>query len=502
MTEEEKPSYGRILTSTSVIGGATFVGVLVTAVRTKVFSVLLGPSGFALFSLYGAVTNVISTVATVGIGSSGVRQVAMARETGDPRRMARAILTLRRTSLVLGVLGGAVLLALSAPLSRLTFGDPAHAGALALLSLMVPLAAVHVGQTALVQGVRRIRHLAAIRIFGALLGLVLAVPLVVFLRERGIAPAMIVTAGALMAVSWYFARRVRIEVRPSWGELSDEVKGLVGLGVAIMTSNLMMTLANYFIRTSIVRQLGLDAAGHYQAAFTLAAVYVGMILAALGADFYPRLTAAARDDRTANRLVNEQSLMVLLLVGPGLVATLALAPLLIEVFYSEKFLPAVEVVRWQILGILGRIVSWPMAFVILAKGRGRIFAANETLANVVHVLLVVQATRTWGLVGAGIAFFGFYLFYTVITRLVVGWLSGFRWSGEYFRALLLVGASVGGAFAASRVLDPTATLVFRCAIAAGAALYSFRSLQRLLGPDFVRRGVDRVRRALGRPPGS
>lgn len=43
----------------------------------------------------------------------------------------------------------------------------------------------------------------------------------------------------------------------------------------------------------VVRSLGLDAAGLFQAAATLSTLYIGVILTAMGADFYPRLTAVA-----------------------------------------------------------------------------------------------------------------------------------------------------------------------------------------------------------------
>ena len=48
-----------------------------------------------------------------------------------------------------------------------------------------------------------------------------------------------------------------------------------------------------------------DAAGFYQAAWTLGGLYVGIILQAMGADFYPRLVGVATDNPQWNRLVND-----------------------------------------------------------------------------------------------------------------------------------------------------------------------------------------------------
>ena len=118
----------------------------------------------------------------------------------------------------------------------------------------------------------------------------------------------------------------------------------------------------------VIRQMGLDAAGLYQAAFALSSVYVGFVLGAMGADYYPRLTAVSADNKKVNRLVNEQTEVSLLLALPGILGTLTFATWVIHLLYSAQFEPAVDILRWQILGVLGRVVSWPVGFVLLAKG--------------------------------------------------------------------------------------------------------------------------------------
>ncbi len=488
---ESKSSHRQILKSTSLIGSSTVISVAIRVFSTKILAVLIGPSGVALFSLYGSVTQLITTLTGMGIQTSGVRQVAEANGQGDRHKISRTVITLRRCTLLLGALGAAVLLIFSAPISRLTFGDGSHAGALALLSLCILFTAVSSGQTALIQGMRRIRDLATIRIAGAFGGLLVTIPLIVLLRERGVAPSMVAAAAALLLVSWWFARRVPVDrIALSWKETYSESKGLIGLGFAFMLSGFMAAATAYFIRTSITRQLGLEAAGHYQAAFNLSGVYVGIILGAMGADFYPRLTAAARDNETCNRLVNEQSEVGLLIAGPGIVATLALAPLVVRLFYSAEFLPAVDVLRWQILGLLGRIVVWPMGFVVQAKGRGKVFVGTETASNIVHVLLIVYAMQRWGLVGTGMAFFALYVYQCAVIRSVVGRMSGFRWTSAYLRLLMLYSAAIFSAFAAPTVLAPTPALALSCGIAVFLAMYSCYRFYWLLGPEFLRRKLE------------
>ena len=82
----------------------------------------------------------------------------------------------------------------------------------------------------------------------------------------------------------------------------------------------------------------------------------------------------AKDNAECNRLVNEQAEVGLLIAGPGLLATLTFAPLVIQLFYSDKFGPAVEILRWICLGMMLRVTSWPMGFMLIAKGKGTSFS--------------------------------------------------------------------------------------------------------------------------------
>jgi PST family polysaccharide transporter len=178
----------------------------------------------------------------------------------------------------------------------------------------------------------------------------------------------------------------------------------------------------------VLRDAGFEAAGLYQSAWALGGLYVGFILQAMGADFYPRLTAVSKNDGECNRLVNEQAQISLLLAGPGVIATLTFAPLVIALFYSAQFAPAVSLLRWICLGMMLRVVAWPMGFIVLAKGAQKIFFWTEVAATLVHVGLAWWLVKQFGLDGSGAAFFGLYIWHGILIYFVVRRLSGFRWS--------------------------------------------------------------------------
>ena len=490
-------SYRQIFKSTALVGGVQALNVLAGIVRTKVLASLLGPAGVGLVGMYQTATAVVGTVAGMGITQSGVRQIAEAAATGDQARISRTTKTLRLTSLLAGLLGMLLVLAFRESLARATFGDDTHAGGLGVLSLTLLFGSVAGGQNALLQGLRRLRDLAANQAVGTVLGTLLSIGLVLWLRERGVVAFLLVSAAVSVTCSWWYARRVRVASAPmTLRETWMESRGLFTMGAAFMVSGLLVAGAAYASRVLIIQELGIAAVGLYTASWTLSSLYVNTILNAMGADFYPRLTAVATDNGAVNRLVNEQTEMGVLIATPGILVTLALAPWVLSVFYSSAFLPAAEVIRWQIIGVALRVVSWPMGFIILAKGMPRTFMLTEALAWTLQVLLLAACVKLWGLEGSGIAFALMYVvvlgYLFALSRAV----TGFSWSrrskflialGTFFCALTLI---------LLRVLPPGTNLAVAVTIAVPVSVMCLRALTRLLGVGIggiLRRGLLRVR---------
>jgi PST family polysaccharide transporter len=368
----------------------------------------------------------------------------------------------------------------------------------ALLSLAVLFGSITAGQTALIQGMRRISDLAMMGVLGALFGTVISIPLVYIFGERGVVPSLIAVAAMSILTSWWYSRKVQIQAPAMTGsQVRQEAAALLKLGFAFMASGFLMMGAAYAIRIMVVRKLGLEAAGLYQSAWTLGGLYVGFILQAMGADFYPRLTAVAEDNRECNRLVNEQAQVSLLLAGPGVIGTLTFAPLAIALFYSAKFGDAVGILRWLCFGTVLQVIAWPMGFIVLAKGAQKIFFWTELAAAIVQVVLAWFLVARFGLAGAGAAFFGLYVWHGLLIYLIVRRLTGFRWSAANRRIGLFFLSLITGVFCGFYALPFWVASSFGVAATLASGVYSVRTLLHLTSleriPPPIRKLLVRLR---------
>ena len=415
--ETQQKSYRGILRSSSLIGGSALINVLIGMVRSKFAAIYLGPSGIGLLGVYLSLVGIVQSVSDMGISTSGVREIAGATLDKDEDTFSKVAISLRRVVWATGMLGMLVLVIGSPGWSWVSFGNFNYAGVIALLGSVILIASITTGQSCILQGTRRIADLARISVIGAFLGTVIVVPCYYFFGEKGIVPSIILSATAMLIITWRFARRVPVtRITVSWKESRSVIFHLLQFGFPVMLAGAMTGLTGYFIRVLVVQKIGLEGAGIYQAAFGLSGLLVNFVLQAMGTDYYPRLTAVAADNKQMGFEVNIQTEIALLLAMPLLCATIIFAPVAIHIFYSGAFDEAVGILRWFVYGIFGRVISWPLGFVILAKGKGKIFFLSEMAINLLQLVLVWFCMARWGLPGAGVAYA---LLYVVNTGLVL-----------------------------------------------------------------------------------
>lgn len=479
-------THAQILKSTALVGGSSVINIVFGILRTKAMAVLLGPAGVGLIGVFSSVADLAQSLAGMGLQSSGVRQIAEAVGSGERDRVARTATVLRRASVVFGLIGALSLILFARRISAFTFGTERHAPAVAMLSLVVLFREISVGQGALIQGMRRISDLARMTVLGGLLGTVITIPVIYWLGETGIVPSLVAVAAVSILTSWWYSRKLGIHA-PSMtmSDVAQEASALLKLGVAFMASSFLTMGAAYTIRIIVLHAAGAEAAGLYQAAWVLGGLYVGFILQAMGADFYPRLTGVARDDQACNRLVNEQAQVSLLLAGPGVIGTLTFAPLIVAAFYAASFAPAVSLLRWICLGMTLRVVAFPMGYIVLAKGAQRIFLMTEVIATVVHVGLAWVLVRRFGVNGAGAAFFGLYAWHACFIYVIVRRMTGFRWSPVNRALCLLFLPLTGLVFGGFYVLPFPVATAFGAVAAVGTSLYAMQHLVDLVPPASI-----------------
>jgi PST family polysaccharide transporter len=135
--------------------------------------------------------------------------------------------------------------------------------------------------------------------------------------------------------------------------------------------------------------------------------------------------------------VNEQTEIGLLLALPGLLATMVLAPWILQIFYTSEFIGAVESLQWFILGCIGRVISWPLGYIMLALNKSSWLIISETVMHALHILFIYIGLKIFGLAGVAQAFFLLYVLHIILTFFICKNLIYFTWSKSVITTIIL-----------------------------------------------------------------
>ena len=401
-----------------IFGGVQVMGIICSIIRTKLVAMWIGPVGTGLFALFNNALEMISTGTNLGIRSSSVRDISQAADERDTSLIARMVTVVRKWSLWLGLAGALLTLSLAPVLSKLTFGDTTHTWGFVALSVAVLLQALTNGEYAVLQGTAHLKRLASVTLWGTIVGLAVSVPLFYLLRERSIVPSIIAYAVALAAFAWVFRNREYPAVSMTRSETFDMGKGFVRLGIYMTLGNFAAQLATYAFTAWLNVKAGTAEVGFYQAGYTLINKYTGLILTALGMEYYPRLAKVVHSRLRLRAFISQEINVAITVMAPIVAAFILLRELAVWILYTPEYNVILTFVSWGMVGTVLRTLSWCLAFTILAKGDGKTYLWTEVASAVINLMLNILFYQWWGLTGLGIAFLVSYLLYTLIVAVV------------------------------------------------------------------------------------
>jgi len=453
-------------------------------VRNKLAAILLGSAGIGLIGLYQTLTSLVESTTNLGLASSGVRELAAARGRGDEAGTSFVSSVLRRSAWILGSVGWLLMAILSVPLSVWAFNKPDHFPEISALGGLVLLGSLTGARNAILQGNQRLRELALVGILSSALGAALSIFLYWLYGDKGIIPSLLGTALIGFGIASFFSHKIPTRHADyDWSTYWKATRGLASLGIAFMLGGILMAIVAVITRGLIIRQLGIEANGLYQAAWGLAGMFAGFILNAMALDFFPRLSAVADDNVMVNRLVNEQTEIGVLLALPGLVGTLAFAPWILHLFYSAEFLPASQLLVGLFLGCFAQVIGWPLGFVPRAKSALVWVVGSESALILFHLILTIALLPRLGLMGVALAFTLFYFSYILVMWAVARHLSGFRWSQNSLRLIGVAVVLVLFTASSSELLETIPARILGALTTIAACLFSARGIAVRLGQD-------------------
>lgn len=427
------------LRATAILGCSSAVTIASGLISSKAYALLVGPTGMGLMGLLQSLLGLAGLVAGMGVGTGLVRLGAHALDRGDPGQLA----ALQRGAwIILWSLGGVVALVMvvcSGQLSTLMFGGSEYAAAAILMAPALLFSLAQGIQTGVLNAHHKVEALARVAVFASIVSTAAGVLVVLLFRTRGIPFAVLFGPAAGWLTSFVLLRR-SVPRAPQAAGLSDIVSGIRALlrfGAPYTLSMLVGFGVQLALPFLVLRLLGQENVGYYQAALKIAVGYLGFVLTAMAQDYYPRVSGAASRPAELVELVNQQHRLVMLIGGPVILGALTFSPYLVPLVYSKAFTPAVDILEWLLIGDILKFSSWTMSYVVLARCSSATYFLTELVWGSIVFVASWAGIQWLGLSGLGIAYLTSYGVYYLMVRWIVHRDIGLTWTAS--NKWLLVG---------------------------------------------------------------
>ena len=386
----------RLVRSTAILGLGSVATVIAAIVRAKILAARLGPEGTGVLAQLASLTAVLVPLATLGVGNGLVAMIAEARAAGD---FARIHALTRLGKRIAWGLGGGLALAAAVASPWLAAGiyrDSGFTWAVLLGAAAVPLSAAASIHISMLQGHQAVRSMAALSVVIAMAQIATIIPLAYLFGVKGAVAQLVVIA----AIWVWWSGRLLSPLTPrtpraggaaaaggsaagdgAAGGRPTMMRRLLRYGISSLLVGLSSTLTLLILRSLLVDKLGLTANGIYQVCVGVSGLLMPTILNAITATVWPEIAALPSDDAAGPPMRNAVRLAFLLTTG-ACAGILVGAPIWVPLFYSGRFLPALDLLPLQFLGDYFRAAAWMFGIWLVPRNRLRPWVAFDVIYGV------------------------------------------------------------------------------------------------------------------------
>ena len=392
------------LVKTSLLNGiAVTVKVASALVLNKILAVFVGPAGYAVIGQFQNAVSIVVSLAG-GVVAPGVTKMT-AQHFDDEVKQHAVWQTAIRFSLGASLFAAISLLFIGNSLAQWLLHRADMSSVFVWLALTLPAMAANNLLMAIINGKKEVGIYVTVNIIGSLNSMLVTGLLAFKFGLFGALVAFTINpAIMLLSTATIVARRDWFKSRFIWGRITrPALRELSGFGLMGLTSALTMPISYMLIRDHLASNLGLTAAGYWQASWKISEIYLMLVTTTLSVYYLPRLA----EIRTVTELKAEIIKVyrfVMPIIAVGALTIFVLRAFIINTLFSPDFLPMRELFPWQLTGDVIKIGSWILGYIMLGRAMVKFFVITEIAFSLSFISLSWFLVGIFGLVGVSMAY--------------------------------------------------------------------------------------------------
>ena len=289
------------------------------------------------------------------------------------------------------------------------------------LALVLPFYALNMFAFSIMNGFSKYKILLIINIISQVLGLLVTLLLIWQEHIDGALLAMVITPALnllITIVGIAFRQNLIASIRITEISLSVLNK-LSPYMIMALVSVVALPIVMIIIRNYIIAEIGLEAAGYWEAMNRISSYYLMFITSIITLYIVPRLSEIDSKKDFRKEVIGFYK-SVMPIFGLGLLLLYFLKSLIVPLIFSDDFKPVENLFFWQLLGDFIKVLSIVIAYQFLAKKMFVHFILIEVFLVVMLYSSSVYLIDIFGVEGAVIGHFVTYVMHYGIVLLIFG----------------------------------------------------------------------------------
>ena len=383
---------------------------LVGFVLTKLFAILLGPSGIAVLGNMKSVMQILMSSASFGMQRGIIRFTSEFREQRHAFQKLLGTLHIIYGSIALVI--AVVLFFLSDYLANVILQDDKYAWLFQILAIIVPFQGFHVLYFSVLQGLDNYKKVVWVELVMIFCNLIFVG---VSTFKFGLTGALF--SVACMPVFYFFISVVFLKsdipnFKIAWS--SSTAKNLFLYALMTLFSGIAFPLLFILIRNHISSVLGIDEVGYWEAVNQFSFFYFILLNSVMLMYVLPKITAQT-DNVFYRSQVVEYVKKIMPLFAVFLIVLFLLRKYAILVLLSPEFTSIETLFGWQLLGDFFRAMTLIFSIYFHARRLAIPYITIDALLIVLLFTLTTVFVDSYGLIGAVKAHFISYFIYFIVT---------------------------------------------------------------------------------------
>lgn len=383
----------------SFTGLSTLIKLITSYVTVKVVASIIGPGGIALIGQLQNFASIITTLGAGGINNGVVKYVSENRE--DETELQKYLKNGFKITVYFSLFCGISLVVLSKFLSQWILLEPSYYYVFIFFGISLLFLSMNNYLLSVLNGFKEFRKFVLINIITSLVGLLFTVVLVLMFHIKGALIATVTYQSVIFFVTVIYLRKHSwLSTKILWGNWDRSIiKKYLSYSLMALVSAATVPVSQLIVRGFLIKKFSIDSAGYWEGMNRISGLYLMFVTTSFSVYYLPKLSELKTSALLRKEIVKTYKIVTPIIFG-SLVMIYLLKNFVINILFTKEFYPMKDLFFWQLLGDFFKILSWILAFVMVAKSMTKIYIITEIVFSGLFVLLSMVFINYFGVIGA------------------------------------------------------------------------------------------------------